>query len=55
MLDVDVISVDLNPRIFTNLIFFTKHDISELTACSGVVSLALFKVKIKLFKVELGS
>ena len=32
---------------------FLKHDISELMACSGVANLALFKVKIKIFKVEI--
>ena len=32
---------------------FLKHGISELTACSGDVDPALFKVKIKIFKVNL--
>ena len=41
--DIDVVSIDLNKTI---LIFddFLKHDISELTACSGVVDPVLFKV-----------
>ena len=40
---LDVVSVDLNKTIlkFDN---FLKHAISELTACSGVVDPALFKV-----------
>ena len=51
ILHVDVISVDLNQTI----LIFLKHDISELTGCSEVVniSLALFKMKIKLFELEL--
>ena len=52
ILDVDVISVDLNQTILKFNIFL-KHDISELTACSGVVNPALLKVKLKLFIVEL--
>ena len=32
---------------------FLKHSISELTACSGVVDPALFKVNLKIFKVDL--
>ena len=50
--DIDVISVDLNQTVLKFDIFL-KHNISELTACSRVVNLALFKVKIKLSKVEL--
>ena len=49
--DADVISVDLNQTILK--FDFLKHDISEITACSGVASLALFRVKIKILKVEL--
>ena len=52
ILDVDVILVDLNQPIL-KLNYFLKHDISELTVCSGVANLALFKVKIKIFKVEI--
>ena len=52
ILDVDVISVDLKQTILKFDIFL-KHDISELTSCSGVVNFTLLKVKIKLFKVEL--
>ena len=43
ILDVDVVSVDLNKTIL-KFDDFLKHDISELTACSGVVDPALFKV-----------
>ena len=52
ILDVGVILVDLN---WTVLKFddFLKHDISELMACSEVTNLALFKVKLKIFKVEI--
>ena len=52
ILEVDIILVDLNQTILKFNIFL-KHDIREFTACSGVVDPALFKVKIKLFKVEL--
>ena len=52
ILDVDLILVDLNQTIL-KLNTFLKHDISELTACSGVVDPAIFKVNIKLFNVEL--
>ena len=43
MLDVDVVSVDLNKAIL-NFDDFLKHNISELTVGSGVVDPALFKV-----------
>ena len=43
ILDVDVISVDLNQTIL-RFDYFLKHDISELTACSGFTNFALFKV-----------
>ena len=44
--------MDLNQTILKFNIFL-KHDIRELTASSGVVDPAIFKVKIQLFKVEL--
>ena len=43
ILDIDVVSVDLNESIL-KFDDFLKHDISELTVCSGVVDPALFKV-----------
>ena len=43
ILDVDVVSVDLNMTIL-KFDYYLKHDISELTVCSRVVNLALFKV-----------
>ena len=43
ILDVDVVSVDLNETIL-KFDDFLKHDISELTACSGVVDPAIFEV-----------
>ena len=52
ILDVDAISIDLNQTILKFDICL-KHDISDLTACSRVVNLTLFEVKIKLFKIEL--
>ena len=52
ILDIDVVSVDLNK---TTLKFddFLKHAITLLMACSGVGEPALFKVQIKILKVNL--